>query len=204
MLARSSAQLRPVITSTNRLDLARFMSSSSTGGADQLVLVDRQGPVTVLTLNRPKALNALSSPLFVQLNSELDKAAQDDQVKCIVLTGGEKVFAGKSSSHPIYSVLDRASAHLSPDSSLTLRPDSSRRGYQGDEGQELCRGLPIQLFGLVGQGHLVQETHRRRRQRLRRKFSPSCYPIPTPAFVLNLTRHVLSRNCSSEVVVSWP
>ncbi|KAH8090679.1 putative enoyl-CoA hydratase [Filobasidium floriforme] len=95
MLARSSAQLRPVITSANRLDLARFMSSTANGAnpADQLVLVDRQGPVTVLTLNRPKALNALSSPLFVQLNNELDKAAQDDQVKCIVLTGGEKVFA---------------------------------------------------------------------------------------------------------------
>lgn len=98
MLARSSAQLRPVITSANRLDLARFMSSAANGAnpADQLVLVDRQGPVTVLTLNRPKALNALSSPLFVQLNNELDKAAQDDQVKCIVLTGGEKVFAGES------------------------------------------------------------------------------------------------------------
>jgi hypothetical protein len=98
MLARSSAQLRPVITSANRLDLARFMSSAAKGAnpADQLVLVDRQGPVTVLTLNRPKALNALSSPLFVQLNNELDKAAQDDQVKCIVLTGGEKVFAGES------------------------------------------------------------------------------------------------------------
>jgi 1,4-dihydroxy-2-naphthoyl-CoA synthase len=95
MLARSSAQLRPVITSANRLDLARFMSSAANGAspADQLVLVDRQGPVTVLTLNRPKAL---SSPLFVQLNNELDKAAQDDQVKCIVLTGGEKVFAGES------------------------------------------------------------------------------------------------------------
>jgi hypothetical protein len=141
------------------------MSSAANGAnpADQLVLVDRQGPVTVLTLNRPKALNALSSPLFVQLNNELDKAAQDDQVKCIVLTGGEKVFAGESR----WSVIGTS---FKNEGTVMTKPcvcvACSRSGYQGDEGQELCRSLPIQLFGLLGQGDLVQEAHRRSRQRL--------------------------------------
>lgn len=104
MFARTTTQLRrPLIMSTTthntssaiaarRLDLARLQSTQAT---EPLVLVDRQGPVTVLTLNRPKALNALSSPLFKQLNDELDKASEDDAVRCIVITGGEKVFAGE-------------------------------------------------------------------------------------------------------------
>jgi enoyl-CoA hydratase len=49
--------------------------------------------VLILQLNRPKALNALSSPLFEQLNTELKKGDEDDSIRAIVLTGGEKVFA---------------------------------------------------------------------------------------------------------------
>ncbi|ORY26326.1 ClpP/crotonase-like domain-containing protein [Naematelia encephala] len=70
------------------------MASSPTQ-AEQLVLPSRSstGKVAILTLNRPKALNALSSPLFAQLNQELEKADSDDEVRAIVVTGGEKVFA---------------------------------------------------------------------------------------------------------------
>ncbi|KAJ9115682.1 hypothetical protein QFC20_001009 [Naganishia adeliensis] len=67
-------------------------SAAPTQG-DKLVLAERQGPVLVLTLNRPKALNALSSPLFEQLNGEFAKAQVDDDVRAVVLTGGEKNFA---------------------------------------------------------------------------------------------------------------
>jgi len=48
----------------------------------------------MIELNRPKALNALSSPLIKELNSHLAKLDQDKDVGAIVLTGGEKVFAG--------------------------------------------------------------------------------------------------------------
>ena len=63
--------------------------------AEPLVLTSRSpsNTVAILQLNRPKALNALSSPLFEQLNAELEKADEDDGVKAIVVTGGEKVFA---------------------------------------------------------------------------------------------------------------
>lgn len=62
---------------------------------EQYILTSRSasGKVAILTLNRPKALNALSSPLFQQLNEELAKADLDDEVKAVVITGGEKVFA---------------------------------------------------------------------------------------------------------------
>ena len=35
----------------------------------------------------------MSSPLFEELNAELEKADQDDGIRAIVITGGEKVFA---------------------------------------------------------------------------------------------------------------
>ena len=53
----------------------------------------KSGKVVVLRLNRPKALNALSSPLFEQLNVELEKADNDESVGAIVITGSEKAFA---------------------------------------------------------------------------------------------------------------
>jgi enoyl-CoA hydratase len=69
----------------------RAMSTS----AEPLVLSSRSpnNSVAILTLNRPKALNALSSPLFDQLNAELEKADEDDTVRAIVITGSEKAFA---------------------------------------------------------------------------------------------------------------
>ncbi|EON65361.1 enoyl-CoA hydratase [Coniosporium apollinis CBS 100218] len=44
-------------------------------------------------LNRPKALNALCTPLFVELNDALRKLDADKEIGAIVLTGSEKAFA---------------------------------------------------------------------------------------------------------------
>ncbi|KAH7101087.1 ClpP/crotonase [Auriculariales sp. MPI-PUGE-AT-0066] len=58
------------------------------------VLVSRPQPaVSLITLNRPKALNALNSALFAELNTALDAADNDDSVGAIVITGSEKAFA---------------------------------------------------------------------------------------------------------------
>lgn len=68
---------------------------SASASAEPLVLASKSASqkVAILTLNRPKALNALSSPLFEQLNEELEKADRDDGVHAIVITGSEKAFA---------------------------------------------------------------------------------------------------------------
>lgn len=57
-----------------------------------------------VTLNRPKALNALSSPLFQELNDALSKYDQDKDIGAIVITGSEKAFAGQSTSY-LYKVM---------------------------------------------------------------------------------------------------
>jgi len=58
-----------------------------------LVLVEREGPVGVVLLNRPDALNALSDELMDELVSRLTELDRDEAVRCIVLGGSERVFA---------------------------------------------------------------------------------------------------------------
>lgn len=49
--------------------------------------------VALVTLNRPKALNALCDGLINELNSTLEKLDKDPKVGAIVITGSEKAFA---------------------------------------------------------------------------------------------------------------
>ncbi|MDM0021504.1 enoyl-CoA hydratase [Variovorax saccharolyticus] len=48
---------------------------------------------TVITLNRPRQLNALDDQLMDELGTALRACDADDGIGCIVITGGEKVFA---------------------------------------------------------------------------------------------------------------
>ncbi|MFQ5954309.1 MAG: enoyl-CoA hydratase [Kiloniellales bacterium] len=57
------------------------------------ILVEKKGRVGIITLNRPKALNALSSALIAELVQALDDMEADDNIGAIVLTGNEKAFA---------------------------------------------------------------------------------------------------------------
>jgi len=57
------------------------------------ILVEARGRVGLITLNRPKALNALSRPLIAELGQALDAFEADESIGAIVLTGSEKAFA---------------------------------------------------------------------------------------------------------------
>jgi enoyl-CoA hydratase len=57
------------------------------------VIVDRDGALAVVTLNRPQALNALSYGLVKDLSLAMQELDQDPEVRVIVVTGGDKVFA---------------------------------------------------------------------------------------------------------------
>ena len=57
------------------------------------IIVEIKGNVGVITLNRPRALNALSGPLMDELGRALDEFEADDGIGCVVLTGSEKAFA---------------------------------------------------------------------------------------------------------------
>ena len=57
------------------------------------ILVEQQGKVALIRLNRPKALNALNDQLMDELGHALAGFDADEGVGCIVITGSEKAFA---------------------------------------------------------------------------------------------------------------
>jgi len=59
----------------------------------EAILVETKDKVGVITLNRPKALNALNDQLMDELGHALNQFEQDEHIGCIVLTGSEKAFA---------------------------------------------------------------------------------------------------------------
>ncbi|WP_372972556.1 enoyl-CoA hydratase [Marinobacter sp.] len=61
--------------------------------AYETILTEVKGRVGVITLNRPKALNALNSQLIEELNLALDDYERNPDIGCIVLAGSEKAFA---------------------------------------------------------------------------------------------------------------
>jgi enoyl-CoA hydratase len=57
------------------------------------ILVETRGKVGLITLNRPKALNALNDTLIDEIGAAFDGFEADENVGCIVITGSEKAFA---------------------------------------------------------------------------------------------------------------
>lgn len=57
------------------------------------IIAEKRGRVGLITLNRPKAMNALCAKLIAELGSALDSFEADSDIGAIVLTGSEKAFA---------------------------------------------------------------------------------------------------------------
>ena len=57
------------------------------------ILVETHGKVGLIRLNRPQALNALSTPLIDELNEALEAFETDPAIGAIVITGSDKAFA---------------------------------------------------------------------------------------------------------------
>ena len=59
----------------------------------QTLIVEREGPTAIITVNRPKALNALNATVFEELIKAFDALEADKQVRAVIITGaGEKAF----------------------------------------------------------------------------------------------------------------
>ena len=91
-LLRASTSLRSLTRPAPILRL-RLMSTKQY----EFILTERPADgVALIRLNRPKALNALSSPLFEELNDAVAAFDKDNSVRALVLTGSERAFAGAS------------------------------------------------------------------------------------------------------------
>jgi enoyl-CoA hydratase len=61
--------------------------------AYQNIIVETRGPVGLIRLNRPKAMNAINNALVADLGQALDGFEADAAIGAVVLTGSEKAFA---------------------------------------------------------------------------------------------------------------
>ena len=59
----------------------------------QNILTRVEGKAAIVTLNRPKALNALNGELMEELGAALKVFDADDNIGCTIITGSEKAFA---------------------------------------------------------------------------------------------------------------
>lgn len=69
-------------------------AAAGAAGSYQHILTETRGKVGLITLNRPKALNALCNDLFTEVNEALRGYDADSNIGAIVITGSEKAFAG--------------------------------------------------------------------------------------------------------------
>ena len=79
------------------------------------LLVEQQGYVAIITLNRPERLNAISRDMLNELSAKMVEADKDPDTRCIVLTGAGRGFC---------SGLDliNTSENMDESSKATIRP----------------------------------------------------------------------------------
>ncbi|KAI9729692.1 MAG: hypothetical protein M1834_006642 [Cirrosporium novae-zelandiae] len=87
--------LRPVASKfqPSSIRILRQYSTEASPSYKYLLLSTPKPGVGLITLNRPKALNALSTPLYLELNDALRKFNEDEDIGAMVITGSEKAFA---------------------------------------------------------------------------------------------------------------
>ena len=59
----------------------------------ELITAKKEDGVGIIILNRPEALNALCTPLVLEVGQAVDEFEADDDIGCLLVTGSEKAFA---------------------------------------------------------------------------------------------------------------
>ena len=116
--------------------------------SDPLLRIERHDAALLLTFDRPDKLNALSTPMLEELDTALDEAAADAEVRVVVLTGaGDKAFVAGADIEE-YSRLDHAGfvAYQERSRRLFTRIDAFRKPVIGAiNGYALGGGFEIAL-----------------------------------------------------------
>jgi len=90
---QSNVAVRPNFTNNFKLLSSPAASASANYEYIKVDKVGAKNNVGIITLNRPKALNALCHGLMLEVNEALQKFDNDKSIGAIILTGSEKAFA---------------------------------------------------------------------------------------------------------------
>jgi enoyl-CoA hydratase len=75
------------------------------------ILYEKKEGIGTITLNRPKSMNALNSTVFKELGQVLSEIEGDDDVKVVIIVGGEKFFAAGADITEIGGIATPVDAH---------------------------------------------------------------------------------------------
>jgi 2-(1,2-epoxy-1,2-dihydrophenyl)acetyl-CoA isomerase len=129
-------------------------------GDCETILVDRDGPVTTVTINRPKRKNALDVASWTALGDAIAGAARDVDTRVLVLTGANGDFcagadlAGAGDTHPLrqmHMVNDVALAlhHLAKPTIAKVRGVAVGAGWNLALGCDLVAAAPDARFSQI-------------------------------------------------------
>ena len=75
-------------------------------------LVERDGHIMTITLNRPKSMNAISGPMIVRMYDAFVEASEDDEIRCIIVTGADGNFSSGADLKAMSGSADDADAEI--------------------------------------------------------------------------------------------
>lgn len=74
------------------------------------ILFEKENNIAVITLNRPKSLNAINSAILRELDTVLDTIQTDDDIRAVIITGSGKAFAAGADITEIKDISSPAQA----------------------------------------------------------------------------------------------
>ena len=113
------------------------------------ILVERDGGVGIITLNRPKVLNALGPQLLSELVDALEEFDRDPEVRCIALLGSDRAFAAgadigtMADASPIQMLRDNTFARIERIRDLTTPVVAGVSGFALGGGCELAMACDL-------------------------------------------------------------
>ncbi|MBI4817291.1 MAG: enoyl-CoA hydratase/isomerase family protein [Deltaproteobacteria bacterium] len=120
----------------------------------QTILLDRDGPVAVLTLHRPEVRNAIGLETIEEVRSALRTLERDREVRALVIAGSDRVFASGADIRELLTrnvddALRRINASLFREIEESPLPTvAAIRGYALGGGCELAMACDIRVAGL--------------------------------------------------------
>lgn len=57
------------------------------------LLFEKEAGIGIITLNRPASMNGINDEMMIELSALMDEIAVDDEIRALIVTGGQKVFA---------------------------------------------------------------------------------------------------------------
>ena len=77
----------------------------------ETIIYEKDGSTGIITLKRPKSMNAISERLVKELNMVIDEIERDEEVMSVIFSGGKKIFAAGADIKEISGIGTSIEAH---------------------------------------------------------------------------------------------